>query len=99
MCETNRGNSDESFITRAYLSISSARKGRHGERMISLTRIGNLEIRMVETSQAAPADAALFWIELFDHTPQTTIDSCRCNDIEEAVAAYEHLVSQANNRD
>jgi hypothetical protein len=86
--------SDESFITRAYLTLPSAPRSKYGERTISLVRIRNYEIRMVETTP--PIKTALFWIELFDHNLKTTIDSCHCTDIEEAVAAYEHLVSQTN---
>ena len=89
--------SDESFIARAYLALSSAPKGEHGERAISLVRIRNYEIRMIETSQPGSINPpSTFWIELFDHNLRSTVDSCRCETVEDAADAYEALVSQAN---
>jgi hypothetical protein len=62
--------------------------------MVSLEWIGTHEIRMFEVVQDDAADA-LFWMELFDHDRQSSLDSCNCCEIEAAVTAFEDFVSQA----
>jgi hypothetical protein len=37
----------------------------------------------------------MFWIELFDHDAQVSVDSCSCREIDDAVAAFEALLAQA----
>ena len=82
-------------ITQAYIALSSAPKGKYGERTVSIARIRNYEIRMVESCPSDMGDSFLFWIELFDHDIQSTVDSCRCREIEDGVAGFEQLFDQA----
>lgn len=82
-------------IAQAYTKLVCLPENAHGARTILLERIGNCEIRIFETSQTNSADAPLFWMELFDHDGQLSVDSCCCYAIEGAVTAFEAFVSQA----
>jgi hypothetical protein len=89
---------DQTFIqlrvTRAYIKLLCIPESDHGARMVSLGRVGNYEIRILEISQTHSADAPLFCLELFDHDAQSSLDSCVCRDIKEAVAAFEDFISR-----
>ncbi len=41
----------------------------------------------------------LFWLELFDHSTGTSIDSFRCDKIEDAAPVFEHMMLQATGLD
>jgi hypothetical protein len=88
--------SDQEFsklrITRAYIKLLCIPEG--GAKMVSLARIGSYEVRMFESSQSRSDTASLFSIELFDHDAQSSVDSCVCYDIEEAVAAFQDFISR-----
>ena len=60
-----------------------------------IERIGDYEIRIFEAAQTDSADEPLFWMELFDHDKQSSVDSCSCHAIEEAVATFDSFVAQA----
>jgi hypothetical protein len=92
---TSRNKFLELRITQAHIRLLCLPDNPPGARMVSLERIGSCEIRMFEVAQADAADAPLFWMELFDHERQSSLDSCTCHLIEAAVAAFEDFVSQA----
>ena len=62
--------------------------------LVSLARLGNYEVRMLESSQNDSDAAPLFSIELFDHDAQSPVDSCSCFDIEEGAAAFRDFISR-----
>ena len=62
--------------------------------MVTLGRIGNYEVRMLEASKADTADGPLFLIELFDHDAQSSVDSRICCGIDEGVAALRDFISR-----
>jgi hypothetical protein len=37
----------------------------------------------------------LFWLELYCHMTRSSLDSCRCDDLDDAEVAADHLVSRA----
>ena len=88
--------SDKEFrklrITRAYIKLLCIPEDE--ARIVSLVRIGNYEVRMLDSLQTRSADTALFCLELFDHDAQSVVDSCVCYDIEQAVAAFEEFISR-----
>ena len=53
-----------------------------------LSALGTMRIRMFEAVQTNSADAPLFWMELFDQDAQSSVGSCVCHNIREAVAAF-----------
>jgi hypothetical protein len=79
-------------ITQAYIKLLCIPEG--DAKMVSLARIANYEVRMLESSQNNSADAPLFVMELVDHDAQSSVDSCVCYDIEEGVAAFQQFISR-----
>jgi hypothetical protein len=92
---TSRNKFLELRITQAHIRLLCLPENPPGARMISLERIGACEIRMFELARGDATDAPLFWMELFDHDEQSSLDSCNCYRIEAAAAAFEDFVSQA----
>jgi hypothetical protein len=82
-------------ITRGYGKLLGLPDIAHGARVVVLERIGNYEIRMFETPEASSVGAPLFWMELFDLSALTSLDSCGCYDVGAAVAVFEAFASQA----
>jgi hypothetical protein len=77
-------------ITRAYIKLLCIPEG--ATKMVSLARLGNYEVRMLEISQNDSDAAPLFSIELFDHDAQSPLDSCSCYGIDEGVAAFRDFI-------
>ena len=96
MCEISDNRFHELKIARSYIKLLCLPDLAHGVKSVSLARIGNYEIRILEDTQTDSAERLLFWMELFDYGTQISIDSCRCHNIKEAVAAFEDFISQSN---
>ena len=79
-------------ITRAYIRLLCIPEG--AVKMVSLARLGNYEVRMLESSQNDSDAAPLFSIELFDHDAQSPVDSCSCYGIDEGVTAFRDFISR-----
>ena len=79
-------------IARAYVRLLCLPEG--AARIVTLARIGNYEVRMLEASKADTADGPLFLIELFDHDAQSSVDSRICCGIDEGVAAFRDFMSR-----
>ena len=67
----------------------------HGARAVALERVGDCEISMFEALGAASSEAPLFWMELFDLSVHSSLDSCGCHNLGEAAAAFEDFASRA----
>jgi hypothetical protein len=93
MSQSNRKFS-ELRISQAYLKLLSIPENAEGCRMVSLERIGAFEIRIFESALTDSADGPLFWMELFNHHRQSSVDSCSCCEIGEAATAFDGFVSQ-----
>jgi hypothetical protein len=91
--------SDETFsklrIAQVYIRLLCILESKSEARMVSLAWIGDYEVRMFEGSQVSSVDAPLFWMELFDHNAQESVDSCSYHKIEDAGAVFEDFISQA----
>jgi hypothetical protein len=79
-------------ISRAYIKLLCLPRG--AEKIVSVARIGNCEIRMLESSQISCIAAPLFSIELFDHDGQSPVDSCICYSLGEGAAAFQDFISR-----
>ncbi len=77
----------ELLIARAFFKLSSI-PAENSAAVVSLTSVGNCEIRMLRGSLTNPDTTALFWLELFDHGTGRSIDSFRCDKIEDAAPVY-----------
>ena len=80
---------EKAYIELLRIPVDSA------EASVLLASLGKYEIRICGGSAARSAAAPLFWLELFDHALKMSIDSCSCHQIEDAMAAFEYLISQA----
>lgn len=97
MCKIISGSKlSELRVMRAYIRLFVVPEGKDGVRTVSLARIGNYEVRFVELPQTSPADKPPLWMELYAHDEKLVVDSCSFHELEEAVIAAEHLISQAS---
>jgi len=84
----------ESRILQLYVWELMAKRFVNGYRTASLARYGTYEVRLVEPLPDLQNETIPFWIELFDHGNDVTIDSCG-SELEEAAVGAESLISQA----
>jgi len=66
----------------------------HGKSAL-VERQGAYEVRLIEPSQQTAIEAIPFWIELFDHNTQTSLDSFGSADLEEVAHAADEFISHA----
>jgi len=97
VCKTSGNSFTELRVTRAYIRLFFLPEDKNGARTASLARTGNYEVRLVELSQTGSAEEPPLWMELYARDIQSTIDSCSCADLEEAVAAADQLIDRAMN--
>ena len=83
----------ETRLAQAYVMLLVIPKDEYDSKFVSLARYGAYEVRLVEPLSAC--NTLVFWIELFDHTCQISIDSGGAEDFEEALAKAEYFVSCA----
>jgi hypothetical protein len=95
VCKTTVNKFTKLRISQAYIQLLSIPENAGGAKMVSLLWVENREIRMFEPTEDYSADAPLFWLELFDHDRQNSLDSCNCHDIDSGVLSFEILVGQA----
>jgi len=60
-----------------------------------LAKHGNQEIRLLELRSIDAARMPSLWVELYATDAKMSVDACRCDDLEVATLAAEHLISQA----
>ena len=95
MCTKSSQTSGRLRVTQAFIALSSISGDAFEPRIISVLSIGKYEIRMFNGSPSRAGDAPSLWIELFDHSVPLSLDSCSCREIEDAVAAFDEMVSEA----
>jgi hypothetical protein len=61
----------------------------------TLVRFGSFEVRLIQSMSVPLASEARFWMELFDHDRQLSIDSVGNLVLEEAVIAAEDFGARA----
>ena len=71
-------------IARAYVSLCSIPED-SSKGSVSLASIGSHEIRMLADPAVNLDNAPLFWLELFDHSTKTSVDSFYCHRLKDAV--------------
>jgi hypothetical protein len=96
--KTTNNKLDELRISQAYIKLLGLPGNEQGARMISLERIGHHEVLMFDVSPDSATDAPLFWLELFDHVAKSSVDSCSCTEIAQAVPVFNDFVSLAKRR-
>jgi hypothetical protein len=85
----------ELLIARACVKLLGIPDG-SSEKSVSLARIGSCEIRIFEGPQVTSDGMRSFWLELFDHGAEKSVDSRGFHEIEDAVVVFEDFISQAD---
>jgi hypothetical protein len=94
--KTSDNNLDQLRVTQAYVWLLSVSRDGSKPGTVSLGKIGNFEIRMFAGYPIERDGATPVWIELHDAAGQTTVDSCICHEIEDALTVFEDFRVQAN---
>ena len=89
-CAPRNDDHAESIVLQAYLQLPLLPRQVDGSWVAPLKRCGRCELRLVERVAATPAEPVLR-VELFDVQTQTAIESRGCEEVEDAVAAFELL--------
>lgn len=97
-CDTPKALLTELKIARAYIKLCTFSEDSH-QRSVSLASIGKHEIRIVVAPEDHPEGVPLFWLELFDNSTKTSVDSYLCYRIADAVPVFEHFRAQADESD
>jgi hypothetical protein len=85
----------EAQLIEAHAKLQLAHRDADGMRLATLVRHGSLEVRLVQPLHIPPESAALFWMELFDHDRQLSIDSVGNVVLEDAAIAAEDFIVRA----
>jgi hypothetical protein len=94
-CNTSEWTLTELKISRAYVRLCTMPED-GPEASVSLAFIGNHEIRMLASPAVDLEGAPLFWLELFDHTTKTSVDSFRCYRLKDAGPVVSDFFTQAD---
>lgn len=84
-----------SRLSQAYVRLLLIPESTDGSRTVSLARYGAYEVRLVEFFHSPACDDSSFWIRLHRRGLQSSLDSCWCDDLDDAEVAAEHFASRA----
>jgi hypothetical protein len=82
-------------LNNAYIGLGFMPECSDGLKTVTLRRYGDYEVRLIDISRGRSTANCLFWLELYCHVTRSSLDSCRCDDLEDAEAAADHLISHA----
>ena len=94
-CNTSEWTSTELRIARAYVRLCSISED-SPEASVSLASIGSHEIRMLAGPAVGLDSAPLFWLELYDHSAKTSVDSCCCHSLKDALPMVRDFFAQVD---
>ena len=94
LSDTSR-NELEALLKYAHARLQLVPPGACSSRAVTLMRFGPFEVRVIQSLSALPTNAIIFWIELFDHDRQLSIDSIGDCTIDDAVMAVEDFIARA----
>lgn len=80
-------------IASAYLQLSS--NPQSSGTCVSLASVGHCEVRIFAGLVADSDGLPLFWLELFDHGANASVDGSCSHSIEDAVTVFDDFVAQA----
>ena len=79
----------------AYVGAIFAPNNGNGWRGVQIERLGAVEVRLIEFAEKQSAIELGIWIELYDHGSQSSVDSFRCESLDEAELLLEQLMHSA----
>jgi hypothetical protein len=84
-------------ISQAYLQLCVLPEG-SPQASVLLASIGSHEIRMLADPATDLLDTTpLFWLELFDHSTKTSVESFCCHRLKDAVPIVRDFFTQIDN--
>jgi hypothetical protein len=86
-------------LSKAYVSLALMPELSDRSRTTTLDRYGAYEVRLVEFLQDGPIGDYLFWLELYCHVTKSSLDTCRCGNLDDAEIAADHFISCAKHLD
>jgi hypothetical protein len=93
-CAPRDDDHPESIVVEAYLQLPLLPRQVDGSWVAPLKRCGRCELRLIERVTATPAEPVLR-VELLDLETQTTIESRSCEEVEDAIAAFQAMIPVA----
>ena len=93
-CAPRDDDRTESIVLEAYLQLPLLPRQVDGSWVAPLKRCGRFELRLIERVGAAPAEPVLR-VELLDLQAQAAIESRNCEEVEDAVAAFQAMIPVA----
>jgi hypothetical protein len=85
----------EARLIEAHAKLQLVPPGGDVSRVATLVHLGSFEVRLIQALSVPPASSVRFWLELFDHDRQLSIDSVGDRVIEDAVIAAEDFIARA----
>src|SRR5262245_57282829 len=82
-------------VTESYASLFLTSKHEGDSRHAAIARIGAFEVRLLEMPSVNSPEEASLWVELYDLELRLGVDSCKCNDLHEAIDAAHLLMIKA----
>ena len=92
MCRTFDETLGRLHVTQAYIELLIVPER---TRMVPVARTGGYEIRMLRLPRNGSNSEPAVWMELFDLGTQLSVDSIRCSEVEDALAAFQEFVTRA----
>jgi len=87
----------ESIVLEAYIQLPLLSRQEDGSWVAPLKRVGQCELRLIERVATTPGEPVLR-VELLDLQTQTAIESRGCEEVEDAVAAFQTMIPVALTR-
>jgi hypothetical protein len=85
----------EAKLREAHAKLQVVHQGTDAPRAATLVRFGSFEVRLIQALSLSPASSVRFWLELFDHDRQISIDSIGDRTMDDAVTAAEEFIAGA----
>jgi hypothetical protein len=85
----------EAKLIEAHAELKLTQQSADISAVATLARLGAFEVRLVALSHVAPPGEGRFWMELYDHDRQLSIDSVGDRVLKDAVVAAENLIERA----
>ena len=85
----------ETRLIRAYLALFLAPTRDDVTKTVTLARFGAYEVRLIELARTLCGRIPPVWIELYAHDLHCSLDSCGCEEFDEASTSADELISQA----
>jgi hypothetical protein len=92
MCTTFDETLGHLRVTQAYIELAMISE----RTMVPVARTGSYEIRMLLLPEHCSTSESEIWMELFDLGTQLSVDSIRCSQVQDALAAFKEFLTQAS---